>query len=59
MKYILEQKIDDKWCAYGTYTEKSLAQLVQASIMLDENGFKMYSGFRIKAVDDNDKTHIL
>lgn len=59
MKYILEQKVDDKWCVYGTYTEKSLAQLVQASIMLSQYGFTMYDTLHIKAVDSNGETHIL
>lgn len=60
MKYILERRnVDDEWHMWGTYSDKSLSQMIQACMELAVAGYEMYYSLRIRKVDENGETNIL
>lgn len=59
MKYRLEKKVEGAWHVYGTYTEKSIAQLIQAAVLLSKCGYEMYENLHVVGIDGDGKTHIL
>lgn len=59
MKYRLERKVDGKWCVYGIYSENSIAQLIQAAVMLSRSGFEMYDNLHVVGINSDGKANIL
>lgn len=58
-KYKLEIKKKDRWEMQGMYTDKSIAQMIQAVVRLGAQGYAMYDTLRIWKVKAHGKPTIL